>query len=63
MWYLECGPGGGFERLEEKRTSRQHSAMDVLMDEGQNDGWIFCGEGIVAGADPGNFVYDCVIQS
>jgi hypothetical protein len=34
MGYLECGAGRGFERLEEKRTSREHVVMDALMGEG-----------------------------
>ena len=35
MGYLECGAGRGFERLEEKRTSREHVVMDALMGEGR----------------------------
>jgi hypothetical protein len=38
MGYLECGAGRGFERLEEKRTSREHVVMDALMSEGAK-GW------------------------
>jgi len=34
MGYLECGTGRGFERLEEKRASREHVGMDALMGEG-----------------------------
>lgn len=44
--------------MEEKRTSRQHGAMDVLMDEGQT---VDVKGGIVAGTDLGNLVDDVVI--
>jgi hypothetical protein len=38
MGYLECCAGRGFERLEEKRTSREHVVMDALMGE-EAKGW------------------------